>query len=62
MESTMVSLVDSYELPLSVIIIGVGDADFKDMEVLDGDQGLIDVRGKKAMRDLVQFVDETHLN
>jgi len=27
-------------LPLSIIIIGVGDADFTDMDVLDGDEGL----------------------
>ena len=26
------------ELPTAIIIVGVGDADFKSMEVLDGDE------------------------
>lgn len=44
-------------MPLSIIIIGVGNADFSNMIELDGDQGLIDSMGKKAKRDLVQFVN-----
>jgi hypothetical protein len=27
-------------LPLSVIIVGVGNADFSNMDILDGDDGL----------------------
>jgi len=56
MQSTIKSLINSSHLPLSIIIIGVGDADFTDMEILDGDSGLMDHNGVKAVRDLVQFV------
>lgn len=40
------------DLPLSIIIIGVGNADFNKMEILDGDNGLVDGKGRKATRDL----------
>jgi hypothetical protein len=40
--------VDSYNIPLSVIIVGIGNAEFDNMEILDGDNGLIDKRGLKA--------------
>ena len=40
-------------LPLSIIIIGVGNADFTNMEILDGDDGLWDDNGNKATRDIV---------
>ena len=36
-EETVDALVEGSFLPLSVIIIGIGDADFKKMEDLDGD-------------------------
>ena len=49
-------IVNASELPLSIIIVGVGNADFADMDELDGDHGLYDSRGKKATRDIVQFV------
>ena len=40
-------LVKLSELPASVIIIGVGDADFSAMEELDGDGGILrDLSGK----------------
>ncbi|CAM9489319.1 unnamed protein product, partial [Laminaria digitata] len=57
MGNTMNALVAAADLPFSVIIVGVGNADFTLMEELDGD----DVRianndGKKASRDIVQFV------
>ena len=29
-------------LPISIIIVGLGDADFTNMEILDGDDGLTD--------------------
>jgi hypothetical protein len=35
-------------LPLSIIIVGVGNADFTNMEILDGDNGLVDSKGKKS--------------
>lgn len=56
MDLTVSSIVASSRLPMSIIIIGIGNADFTNMEILDGDNGLIDCNGKKAERDLVQFV------
>lgn len=37
MDNTITSIVDSALLPLSIIIIGVGNEDFSNMEILDGD-------------------------
>ena len=57
LQETIDSLVEGSFEPLSVIIIGIGDADFKKMEILDGDEvPLISSKGKKRIRDLVQFV------
>lgn len=56
MEATTTSIVAASRLPLSIIIIGIGNADFTNMEILDGDKGLVDSSGRKAERDLVQFV------
>ena len=57
-EDTVDALVEGSFLPLSVIIVGIGDnPDFKYMEQLDGDEiPLISSNGKKRQRDLVQFV------
>ncbi|KAN0052918.1 hypothetical protein ACTA71_012398 [Dictyostelium dimigraforme] len=47
----------SKQSPLSIVIIGVGDALFDNMNKLDGDDnGLIDSHGQVASRDIVQFV------
>ena len=45
-------------MPLSIIIVGVGQEDFTSMEVLDADdQPLYSEQYKKQMdRDIVQFV------
>eukprot|EP01017_Pseudomicrothorax_dubius_P002262 TRINITY_DN10004_c0_g1_i3.p1 TRINITY_DN10004_c0_g1~~TRINITY_DN10004_c0_g1_i3.p1 ORF type:complete len:108 (+),score=18.69 TRINITY_DN10004_c0_g1_i3:199-522(+) len=56
MQQSMDLLVSASNLPLSVIIIGVGDSDFSKMEILDGDSGIVDSRGTKASRDICQFV------
>lgn len=40
MDDTKECIVDCCDLPLSIIIIGVGDANFDDMDILDGDNGL----------------------
>ena len=57
MQETIDALVEGSFLPLSVIIIGIGDADFSNMNILDGDDvPLISSKGVKRMRDLVQFV------
>jgi len=56
MEATIDLLVNNCNLPLSIIIVGVGNAEFGNMERLDGDNGLYSSQGKKAARDIVQFV------
>ena len=56
MDLTKKAIVDSSHLPLSIIIIGIGNANFDNMDILDGDDGLWDSSGRKAVRDLVQFV------
>eukprot|EP00484_Ammonia_sp_Unknown_P030953 CAMPEP_0197025690 /NCGR_PEP_ID=MMETSP1384-20130603/5939_1 /TAXON_ID=29189 /ORGANISM="Ammonia sp." /LENGTH=632 /DNA_ID=CAMNT_0042454251 /DNA_START=65 /DNA_END=1963 /DNA_ORIENTATION=+ len=44
-------------LPISVIIVGIGGADFAAMDELDGDdKGLMNSKGVYAKRDIVQFV------
>ena len=51
------AIVEASALPLSIIIVGVGQADFSAMEELDGDTiRLTDPQGRKAVRDIVQFV------
>ena len=47
----------SASVPLSIIIVGVGKADFTRMELLDSDEGILrDSKGQAAERDIVQFV------
>jgi len=48
--------VDGSKYPISVIIIGIGDADFSQMNVLDSDEVRLNYGGKTAERDIVQFV------
>jgi len=62
MDQTIDAICNSSHLPLSIIIVGVGNADFGKMEVLDGDDGLYGSKGQKAQRDLVQFVPFRHFN
>ncbi len=57
LDQTRQSIVNGSKLPMSVIIIGVGEADFKAMEFLDGDNGVLkSVTGEPVARDIVQFV------
>ncbi|KAH9504770.1 Copine-8 [Bulinus truncatus] len=56
MPQTTEAIVNAASLPMSIIIVGVGDADFEAMEVLDGDDVRLSSRGKVAERDIVQFV------
>ena len=44
-------------LPLSIIIVGIGDANFEAMNVLDGDDVRLSSRGRYAERDIVQVSD-----
>ncbi|GMI84599.1 BONZAI 3 [Hibiscus trionum] len=57
-QETMDALVRASDLPLSILIVGVGNADFKQMEILDADNGhrLESSTGRIATRDIVQFV------
>ena len=56
-DETVNLLVEAALLPISVIIIGIGNADFTAMNVLDADENpLINDKGIKASRDIVQFV------
>lgn len=56
MDQTVNLLVNNCKLPLSIIIVGIGNADFSNMNTLDGDNGLYNSNGAKAARDIVQFV------
>ena len=57
MSNTRAAIVAASKLPMSLIIVGVGQADFDDMEILDGDNGVLRAPGgEPAQRDIVQFV------
>merc|ERR1711916_332251 len=49
--------VKSNDMPLSIIIVGVGKADFAKMDILDADDNpMTSTWGEKARRDIVRFV------
>lgn len=57
MDDTRNAIVKASRLPMSIIIVGVGNADFSAMEMLDGDGGVLkSVSGEPVARDIVQFV------
>ncbi|XP_078110469.1 copine-9-like isoform X2 [Sander vitreus] len=56
MVQTKEAVVNASGLPLSIIIVGVGPAEFDAMEELDGDEVRVSSRGRLAERDIVQFV------
>ncbi|XP_064805205.1 copine-3 isoform X2 [Oncorhynchus masou masou] len=57
LDQTRSAIVNASRLPMSIIIIGVGGADFTAMEFLDGDDGRLRApTGETAARDIVQFV------
>ena len=57
MYETRDAIVHASNLPMSIIIVGVGNADFSDMRMLDGDDGVLrSPSGEPACRDIVQFV------
>lgn len=56
-DATIDEIVAATNLPLSIIIVGVGNEDFKKMEILDADDvPLRSSSGKLMERDIVQFV------
>ena len=57
MQQTCDKIVEASYLPLSIIIVGIGNADFSLMDILDGDKNpLKNSRGELRKRDIVQFV------
>ncbi|XP_029592401.1 copine-4 isoform X2 [Oncorhynchus tshawytscha] len=57
MADTREAIVQASHLPMSIIIVGVGSADFSDMQMLDGDDGILrSPKGEPCLRDIVQFV------
>ncbi|XP_072026365.1 copine-8-like isoform X2 [Amphiura filiformis] len=56
MEMTKDAIIRASSLPMSIIIVGVGPAEFDAMEELDADKNALSYRGKVAERDIVQFV------
>lgn len=54
MNETSDAIVNASSLPMSIIIIGVGNADFTAMNFLDGDSNAIVSHGRRAVRDIVQ--------
>ncbi|XP_075222008.1 copine-8-like [Lycorma delicatula] len=56
MKQTSQAIIDASVLPLSIIIIGIGNADFSAMEILDGDTVALSSGNRQVARDIVQFV------
>ena len=56
MRETKLAIIRASTLPMSIIIVGVGGADFQAMEELDSDNAVLSVGSAKAKRDIVQFV------
>jgi len=56
-EDTVDAVVESSALPISIVVVGLGDSDFALMEYLDSDEDrLIDRIGRSQKRDNLQFV------
>ncbi|XP_026810821.1 copine-5-like isoform X1 [Rhopalosiphum maidis] len=53
---TKQAIINASSLPMSIIIVGVGNADFDAMEELDADTVPLEVNGVRATRDITQFV------
>jgi hypothetical protein len=56
MAETKNLIVQNSNLPVSIVIVGIGNADFSKMDELDGDGGLYNSYGQKCPRDIIQFV------
>eukprot|EP01123_Difflugia_compressa_P003686 TRINITY_DN1494_c0_g1_i2.p1 TRINITY_DN1494_c0_g1~~TRINITY_DN1494_c0_g1_i2.p1 ORF type:complete len:459 (+),score=133.80 TRINITY_DN1494_c0_g1_i2:164-1378(+) len=56
MEDTVAAIVEASYLPMSIVIVGVGPADFTKMNILDGDERKLKAAGRECLRDIVQFV------
>jgi len=56
-EETKKSIISASSLPMSIIIVGVGQEDFSAMDDLDSDEELLRSGSLVAQRDIVQFVE-----
>ncbi|NXH49317.1 CPNE3 protein, partial [Dicaeum eximium] len=57
LDQTRQAIVNASKLPIFIIIVGVGEANFKTVEFLDGDSSVLkSVTGQPAARDIVQFM------
>ena len=57
MEQIIDAVIESSKLPMSIIIIGVGDVVINDMKRLNGEYGkLISSKGEELKKDIVQYV------
>jgi hypothetical protein len=58
MRETKDLIVECSKYPLSIIIVGIGNADFSNMIALDGDTEVLrNSKGEATQRDIVQFVE-----
>eukprot|EP01090_Pellita_catalonica_P010863 TRINITY_DN22311_c0_g1_i1.p1 TRINITY_DN22311_c0_g1~~TRINITY_DN22311_c0_g1_i1.p1 ORF type:complete len:514 (-),score=73.49 TRINITY_DN22311_c0_g1_i1:61-1602(-) len=55
-QDTIKAIITASNLPLSIVIVGVGNEDFSQMVVLDADEEPLRLGRMKAKRDVVQFV------
>lgn len=56
MKDTKHAIISASSLPISIIIVGVGNSNFNRMDDLDSDELRLRVDGRFAERDIVQFV------
>lgn len=56
MDSTISAIVTASTQPMSIVIVGVGRADFSAMNVLDGDRVKLKSGTTTCDRDIVQFI------
>ena len=45
-------------VPISIVLVGVGKGDMRQLTILDADKQALTIRGFKATRDIAQFVGE----
>ena len=55
-DNTKAAIIEASSDPLSIVIVGVGSADFSQMTQLDSDDQLLSYNRKTASRDIVEFV------
>lgn len=55
-DQTVHAIIKASFLPISIIIVGIGEADFTVMDKLDCDKEMLTYEGQTAQRDIVQFV------